>query len=129
MNPAAEHDYSLENGLSLRIYDVSRHYFGGYWQVSVEARATVPVTEDAFDSAASFAEAKKLLGDSVEFSRRIEKMAVHSEEIASVREGLIERIRQHIIPLVSSERFPSGFIAAEYIKRASRKTRGIPCLL
>ena len=127
MEPAEE-NYILPNGLALNVRDVSRHYFGGYWQVAVEARSSVPVTEDSFASASEFAEARTLLGYSVEFSRRLEKMAVPLDEMPAVRDSLLERVRQNLLPLVSSELFQSRFLAAECRRRSGRKSRGIPCL-
>ena len=123
-----QQEYMLENGLCLTVKNVSSHYFGGYWQVALEINSAVPVTEECFESRFCYEDARRLLGDRVNFVRRLEKMAVSGGDVELVLKGLSERICNTILPLVSGERFPLRFVATEYEKRLKKNLRSIPLL-
>lgn len=117
----------LPNGLRLELFNLSRHYFGGYWRVELEARCMVPLAAGCCNDSAQFEEQRRLLGDSVPFVRRLERMAVPAEAVDAVRAELLARIERQMLPLLSHEQFAPRFITGEYTKRLKRPVRGIPC--
>lgn len=118
----------LDNGLLVTVHDVTRHYFGGYWQVALEVRCEVPVSSKKFADAAEEAEVRRVLGDSVLFVRRFERMAVPGSDREAVCADFITRIEQTILPFLASSQFPVRFVEAELKQRSKRVIRGIPCL-
>jgi hypothetical protein len=68
----------LENGLQLNIYDASRKLVGDRWLVSLIVRMDVPVTEalkkDSRQPIVNINEIKDILGDSVLFEKKREKI-------------------------------------------------------
>ncbi len=73
--------YTLQRGLSATVTDVSKHYYGGYWQVAIEVFCNVPVEDSFFNDSATAADARRILGGEVSFARRIEQMAVHQDDL------------------------------------------------
>ncbi len=129
MEAMSEKVFMLDNGLSVAVADVSRHYYGGYWQVAIELSTAVPVTEELFDSSSSWQDARRVLGDSVCFVRRLDKMAVPASDMERVRDELLQRMKMNMLPLLSSDRFATCFVATEYRQRLKKNIRGIPCLI
>ena len=122
-------DNSLPNGLQVTVADVSRHYYGGYWQVCLEVSCLVPLEMGRFSDPATEADARRLLGTAVPFVRHLEKMAVHGDELAAVRQELLERFDRHLLPFLGNQQFPARFIQSEFQKRCKKSNRGIPCLI
>lgn len=120
---------SLPNGLQVTVKDVSRHYYGGYWQVCLEVSCLVSLELGQFSDPAVEADARRLLGTAVPFVRHLEKMAVHGDELDAVRQGLLERYDRHLLPFLGNQQFPSRFIQSEFQKRSKKSNRGIPCLI
>jgi hypothetical protein len=122
-------DNILANGLQVTVSDVSRHYYGGYWQVCLEVSCLVPLEMGQFSDPAAETDARRLLGTAVPFVRHLEKMAVHADELAAVRQELLERFDRHLLPFLGNQQFPARFILSEFQKRSKKSNRGIPCLL
>ncbi|MDK9716910.1 MAG: hypothetical protein OEL57_03260 [Trichlorobacter sp.] len=120
---------NLPNGLQVTVADVSRHYYGGYWQVCLEVSCLVPLEMGLFSDQVTEADARRLLGGEVLFVRHLEKMAVHADEQETVRQDLLERFDRHLLPFLGSQQFPSRFIHTEFQRRCKKSNRGIPCLL
>lgn len=121
-------DCRLDNGLQVTVADVSRHYFGGYWQVALEVCSLVSVEAGQFADSAAEADARRLLGAEVPFVKRLERMAVHGDELETVRAELLERFERHLLPFLGNPQFPARFIQTEYQQRCKKSVRGIPCL-
>jgi hypothetical protein len=122
-------DNILANGLQVTVSDVSRHYYGGYWQVCLEVSCLVPLEMGQFSDPAAETDARRLLGTAVPFVRHLEKMAVHADELAAVRQELLERFDRHLLPFLGNQQFPARFILSEFQKRSKKSNRGIPCLV
>lgn len=122
-------NYTLPNGLQVTVADVSRHYYGGYWQVCLEVSCLVSLEMGRFSDPATEADARRLLGTVVPFVRHLEKMAVHGDELAAVRQELLERFDCHLLPFLGNQQFPSRFVQSEFKKRCKKSNRGIPCLI
>ncbi len=120
----ASHD--LPNGLRVELLDVSRHYYGGYWQVALEVVCQVPLSARLFDDPLMCADARTLLGEVVPFVRRLEKMAVRQDLMEQARQELRERFERHLLPFLSNEKFPASFISSELDQRRKKTVRGVP---
>ena len=70
----------IENGLQLNLYDGSRKLVGDHWLVSLIVRMDVPVMEilkrNGRESMENLNEIKDVLGDSVLFEKKREKIFV-----------------------------------------------------
>ncbi len=118
----------LANGLKVTIIDVSRHYFGGYWRLSLEARCLVPLSAAGMDDPVRLEEMRSQLGDQVPFVSTIEQMAVPPEQVDETRNALQQRLLDQVIPLLEHPDFAARFIAKTYQQKLKRTLRGIPCL-
>lgn len=124
--PLLEQD--LPNGLRFELFDRSRHYFGGYWRLSLEARCLVPLSAAGIADEKRREELKRYLGDPVPFVRSIEQMAVPVAEVEQQRAVLQERLTAQMQTLLTHPRFAERFIDSEYRQRIKRSLRGIPSL-
>lgn len=125
-NPKLVASYELPNGLRAGLLDQSRHYYGGYWQAVLEVRCQVPLSAGLSGESAEFAEASRLLGEVVPFVRRLEKMAVQQDLMEQARQELRERFERHLLPFLSSKKFPAAFIASELDHLRKKTLRGAP---
>ena len=118
----------FSNGLRLELFDTSRHYFGGYWRLSIEARCLVPLSAANIKDSERLAELRRQLGDPVPLVRSVEQMAVPPELVDETRAVLQQRLLAQLVPLVEHPDFAARFLAKEYQQRIKRTLRGIPCL-
>lgn len=125
---SAQNVHQLTNGLRLELIDTSRHYFGGYWRLRIEARCLVPLSAAGCDDPTRLEEMCRQLGDPVLFVRSVEQMAVPPERIASTLILLRQRLLEQTVRLLEHPDFAARFLANEYQQRIKRTLRGIPCL-
>lgn len=119
---------TLPNGLQLRIMDISHHYFGGYWQVALEASCSIKLSKQQFDSDDNYLEASRLLGDQALFSRKIEQMAVHQDQLDQVKAELLARFEENMLPYLGGADFPKRFVQGEYTKLLKKPHAGFRAL-
>lgn len=118
----------LANGLKVTITDVSQHYFGGYWRLSMEARCLVPLSVAGMDDPVRLEKMRSLLGDPVPFVSTIEQMAVPPDQVEKTRNTLQQRLVAQVIPLLEHPDFAARFVTKQYQQKLKRPLRGIPCL-
>ena len=104
----------LNSGLSITLTDETRHYYGGYYHVKVMAHCIVPIAINYFDDEAQYHDALDKLGQSVRFERILEKMAVPEEDIATVRDQLVDAFKNTAISYLSSPDFDRRLVINEY---------------
>lgn len=109
-------EYGLGSGITARLCDGTRHYFGGYYHVRIEVSADVPLSASPFASADEYQAARRLLGEQIRFHRVLEKMAVPEAEIELVRQGLLEAFDSNVLPYLSRPDFPERFMRSEYAR-------------
>lgn len=109
-------EYDLGGGITARLRDGTRHYFGGYYHVRIEVSADVPLSTSPFAGAEEYQAACRLLGERLRFHRVLEKMAVPEADIAAVRLGLLEAFDANVLPYLSRPDFPERFMRSEYAK-------------
>lgn len=109
-------EYDLGGGITAKLRDATRHYFGGYYHVCIEVSAHVPLTASPFTGVEEYRVALQLLGKQVLFHRVLEKMAVPEADIAAVRQGLLDAFDTNVLPYLSRPDFPERFMRSEYAK-------------
>jgi len=107
---------TLGGDILATVSDHTSHYFGGYFHVRIKISAVVPLSAGAFASEAEFQDALKRLGNSVNFSRTLEKMAVPDGEIDGVRQHLLASFDRHMLPYLVRADFADSFVQSEYRK-------------
>ena len=106
----------LGNGLVVRFFDRTGHYYGGFFHVAVVAECTVELRPEHFSSDLEFHDAVSHLGDTVTYEQRLERMGVRSEEVGKVRDILIERFLESARGYLTSPEFPSRLAISETMK-------------
>ena len=108
----------LENGLTLEMFDHSRHVAGDRWLVSFEAKIEVKVKPEYFvgdsKTAISLEDVRALLGEKATYRYKKERNFIAETEKEAVLKDLKERFLDTNIGYVSSPEFPSRFIHKKY---------------
>lgn len=123
--PPLIREIRLENGLTIHIYDHTRHYFGDFYLVKLEIACEVPLGAALFADEAELEDARRLLGDPAVYRRTVEQMGVPSTAIETVTERLIGTFTDHSLPYFSSPVFSARFVKAE-LARARKKAAHAP---
>ena len=116
----------LENGLQLNVYDASRKLVGDRWLVSLIVRMDVPVT-DALEKNSrqpmeSIDEIKDVLGDSVMFEQKRERIFVDSAEKETVFKELCDMFLNSSLDYLSKEIFPEQYILKTYREEVKKNS-------
>ncbi|KAB0666626.1 hypothetical protein F6V25_04195 [Oryzomonas japonica] len=109
-------EYDLGGGITARLRDETRHYFGGYYHVRIEVSADIPLSASPFAGPEEYQAARRLLGERIRFRRVLEKMAVPETDIATARQSLLEAFDANVLPYLSRPDFPERFMRSEYAK-------------
>jgi hypothetical protein len=116
----------LENGLQLNVYDASRKLVGDRWLVSLIVRMDVPVSETlkktSRESIENIDEITDMLGESVLFEKKREKIFVDSEEKETVFKGLCDMFLSSSLNYLSKEIFPKQYIIKRYKEEMKKKS-------
>lgn len=109
-------EYDLGHGITAKLRDETRHYFGGYYHVRIEVSAHIPLSASPFSGPEEYQAARRLLGEQICFHRVLEKMAVPETDIAAARQSLLEAFDANVLPYLSRPDFPERFMLSEYDK-------------
>ena len=93
----------LNNGLLLRFYDQSNRYYGDFHRICI--RVTAEISVDNLIVPADLENMQSLLPELIGFERRLEKMGVTSEDLAQVKEALMEDFAEASIPYLEKPKF------------------------
>lgn len=107
---------SLDNGLTVRIFDNTRSYYGDYYRVILKICCEVRLIPEFFADMALFNEARFTYGDTIVHDRKVEQMAVPSAEVPKVKENLIAYFKKHSLPYLSASDFPEKLSLSELCK-------------
>lgn len=117
-------EYPLGGGITARVSDDTRHYFGGYYQVRILVSADVPLAPAWFATTGDYEDALRRLGERVRFTRTLEKMAVPEVEVAEVRQSLMESFDTNMLPYLSRPDFAERFVRSEYARSLKSSAAG-----
>jgi predicted chitinase len=114
----------LENGLQLNVYDASRKLVGDRWLVSMIVRMDVPVTEalkkNSSESTENIDEIKDMLGDSVMFEKKREKIFIDKAKKETAFKELCDMFLNSSLKYLSKEIFPKQYILKTYKKEVKK---------
>jgi len=114
----------LENGLQLNIYDASRMLVGDRWLVSLIVRMDVPVTEtlkkDSRQPIIKINEIKDILGDSVLFEKKREKIFIDTAEKETAFKELCDMFLNSSLNYLSKDIFPKQYVLKTYEKEVKK---------
>jgi len=114
----------LGGGVRAEITDATSHYFGGYYHVAIRITADIPVVRAAFDSDPDYQDAVQRLGNTVRFTRDLEKMAVPEGEIVAVRNHLLDSFDTNVLSYLSRADFADNFVRSQYRKVLQKNSPG-----
>jgi len=116
----------LENGLQLKVYDGSRELVGDRWLVSLIVRMDVPVTEalkkNSREPMENIDEIKDMLGDSVLYEKKREKIFVDKTEKEKVFKELCDMFLNSSLNYLSKKAFPKQYILKTYKEEMKKKS-------
>ena len=108
----------LENGLQLNLYDGSRKLAGDRWLVSLIVKMDVPVMEalkkNDWQLTESIGEIKDVLGDSVLFEKKREKIFIDKTKKETAFKELCDMFLNSSLNYLSKEIFPKQYILKTY---------------
>jgi len=113
----------LPNGLVLHVYDTSRRYYGDYHLVRLEIVCEVAMQEDFFTDPNTFAEAIRLLGDSIVYRRNLERMGVPHERIDAARTCLMDGFEKTALGYFASEGFSRRLALSQFTRARGESNR------
>jgi len=116
----------LENGLQLNLYDGSRKLVGDRWLVTLIARMDVPIMEvltpNGQKSMEDIDEIKDMLGESVLFEKKREKIFVDKTEKETVFKELCNMFLNSALNYLSKASFPKQYILKTYKEEMKKKS-------
>jgi ubiquinone biosynthesis protein Coq4 len=116
----------LENGLQLNVYDASRKLVGDRWLVSLIIRMDVPVAKalkkNNRESMEHIDEIMDMLGDSVLFEKKREKIFVDTRKKEIVFKELYDTFLNSSLNYLSKEIFPKQYVLKMYKEEMKKKS-------
>jgi hypothetical protein len=116
----------LENGLQLNVYDASRKLVGDRWLVSLIVRMDVPVAEalrkNSKQPTESIDDIKGVLGDSVVFEQKRERIFVDNAEKETMFKELCDMFLNSQLNYLSKDIFPKQYILKTYKEVVKKKS-------
>ncbi len=117
-------EISLENGLVVRFFDHSRHYYGDFHLVKIEIACEIPLSADYFDEQAELEEARIRFGEKALYRRSVERMGIPTKDIPAVTDQLVENFVSHSLPYFAAPGFARRFLKTELLR--GRKKQVLP---
>ena len=104
---------TLENGVTLRLFDASRKLAGDRWLVALEACALVPVKENEIMEDEKTGESISIrlaMGEQISFEQKRERYFIDERHKDSVFNQMLESFRFSIRDYLAHPQFPSRFV-------------------
>ena len=110
---------SLENNMTLTVYDQSKRMAGDRWLIRIICEAELPVDEGFFsrvDEAdlALQAEVREMMAGSVKFSAVKERTFIAETERAALVERMVADILTNMVTYLNKPGFPEKLFARKY---------------
>ncbi len=116
--------HSLPNGLTLEMYDLSRHMAGDRWQVVVEVRVPIPVNSATLppDLADRSSEVIAALGREILFTKQEVRHFIDVREMPTLVREMTSRLAEGVKGYLGHPDFAGRYIRkkfTEYLERQS----------
>jgi len=119
--------HSLDNGLTLNLWDYSRPVAGDRWYVALEARIAIPVNQDTMPPELSreTAAVAAALGPELNFSQRDERNFIAAQEVPGLLKEMAARPLDLAARYFGRPDFPRKLIRQKYAQHLeSRRGQG-----
>ncbi len=109
--------WALKNGLKLEAIDLSKSYYGGYWNVKLLIRGKVRVKPSYLEGMITDPlgeEAREELGEEVEYRRELTKIGVLEDELEKVKGELLSHFERNALPYMEHRAFLERFVRRRF---------------
>ena len=108
--------HTLNSGLALEFWDLSRPLVGDRWQVVVEARVAIAVTADTLpvELRPQLAQVVAALGEKVVFTKQEMRQFVASGEVAEILQVIEDQLLTSLRGYLGHPDFAARFIRKKY---------------
>jgi hypothetical protein len=109
-------EIKLENGLVVTFFDMTSHYYGGFFHVAIMADIELQLSPEVCPAGQSYEELTLSLGNKVRHQKKLERMGVENEEVGLVRNSLIDKFMETLSTYLYDPAFPARLVSAEAAK-------------
>jgi len=117
---------TLDNGLKLEVYDISRKLAGDRWYVGMVAQIDIPLTDSLLAnqplSNYPAAEIKNAMGAVVRFQQKRERHYIDEREKDALRHSLTESFIKNTLTYFSRPDFPAKYVFKAFQACLKRQT-------
>jgi hypothetical protein len=113
----------LANGLVIRFFNRTSHYYGDFYRVKLEINCEIPVRAEYFANEDALAEAMAIFGKPLVYGRSVEQMGVPSTEIDRVLSRLMAFFEEHSLSYFATASFPQKYVLTELAKVKRKRGR------
>jgi hypothetical protein len=115
--------HSLDNGLTLELWDRSRPVAGDRWLVVLEARVVIPVREPYLppDLAPEAAAVAAALGPEIVFSQKDERHFIAAREVPGLLQEMTARALDLAANYFGRQAFPGRLLRRRYVGHQERR--------
>ncbi len=112
-------EWTLRNGIQMKIIDETVRYYGDYHNVKLILIATVPIKEgylSCFKDSPYYERILELLVPSREFRREFLKVGVSGEVLERTKQEIVENFEKNALLYMEKDHFPAKFAKSEFEK-------------
>ena len=125
MNEQTLKKCSLQNGLTATIFDASKKIAGDRWYVSLVLKVEIPVNNRNWNLEAndpSIEEARRILGESVVFEKKLERNFISPEEKQKISSEMMNALSDLCASYLRHHDFAKNFISIQFKKAKKRQS-------
>jgi len=113
----------LDNGLQIVFDDESNRYFGDYHRICIVASicCDLQAMTVAEEEADLISRARQKFGNTLTITKRFEKMGVASDDVESVRNGMIDDFLKSASTYLSRPGYPLSLVKSELNRKHTAK--------
>jgi len=117
-------EINLPNNFHVRFYDMTSHYYGGFYHVAVMVEITFPLSPDFCTEDISYNETLSVLGKEVIYQQKLERMGVRNDLVETVKNELIVGFNSNLKGYFSDPAFPCRVVSYQLkkLRNGSRVT-------
>jgi len=109
-------EIDLTNNFHVRFYDMTTHYYGGFFHVAVLVEITFPLSANYCCEGTNYIDTLSVLGEEVRCHQKLERMGVRNDLVEAVKYELIEGFTTNLKEYFSDPAFPGRVVAFQLKK-------------